>query len=211
MHFRFREFIRAEKLNKYVHNWLDCVINLTGYQTVSGTLRRKNCTESCVFWHRNHQPQAAAGQLECDEHWPSEKNSISGLLNYTSYRHELPSFLWHFKSVDGTRFLPGNAEQDSTGSLCLELRAGGTRNADMGARGRESARDKEGNYKATAVTPRKKKWLPYDRTVFIFLSYKIYFCSISNREENVTEAKPARLSKLCACVNVYLRKSTLNL
>lgn len=34
--------------------------------------------------------------------------------------------------MDGTRFLPGNAEQDSTGSLCLELRAGGAQNADMG-------------------------------------------------------------------------------
>lgn len=35
--------------------------------------------------------------------------------------------------MDGTRFLPGNAEQDSTDNLCLELRAGGARTADMGA------------------------------------------------------------------------------
>lgn len=113
--------------------------------------------------------------------------------------------------MDGTRFLPGNAEQDSTGILCLELRAGGARNADMGAGGRESARGQGRQLQSYRSNPQKKKWLPYDRTVFIFLSYKIYFCSISNREENVTEAKPARLSKLCACVNVYLRKSTLNL
>lgn len=160
MHFRFREFIRAEKLNKYLHNWLDCVVNSTGNQTVSGTLRGgggRNCTESCVFRHRNRQPQAAAGHLECDEHWPSEKNSISGLLNYTSYRHELPSFLWHFKSVDGTRFLPGNAEQDSTGILCLELRAGGARNADMGAGGRESARGQGRQLQSYRSNPQKKK------------------------------------------------------
>lgn len=67
MHFRFQEFRRAEKLNKYIHNWLDSVMNLRDYKTLCVTVRRKNCTESCVFRHRNRQPQATADHLECDE------------------------------------------------------------------------------------------------------------------------------------------------
>lgn len=83
---------------------------------------------------------------------------------------------------------------------------------EVGVWERESAHGQGRQLQSYRNNPQeKKKWLPYDRTVFLFLSYKIYFGSISDREENVTEAKPARLSKLCACVNVYLGKSTLSL
>lgn len=70
--------------------------------------------------------------------------------------------------------------------------------------------DKEGSYKVTVVT-RKKKWLSYNSTEFIFLSYKIYICSISDREENMTERKHIKLSKLCACAEVGHRKQILSL
>lgn len=59
------------------------------------------------------QELPATGQSWSSELWQvgatKGKNNISGLLDYIIYKCKLNSFLWHFKSVDGIKFLLGNA------------------------------------------------------------------------------------------------------